>query len=129
MARLARVVVVGVGAFLFAACEVSNMIQLAPQQPADSLVFVIGGASDARAPTPVHGLSIVRCGDERPMWTIAADGSRRLPARVVYGAPIPGYSIRTGPDPLVAGCYKAFLSDASPLVFDVGPHGVVARRR
>ena len=120
--------VVVAGIVAFTACEPTNMIQLASPQPIDSVVFVVGGASGARIGTPIYGLSIVRCSDELPMWTIAADGSRALPDRVIYGGRIPGFVTRTGPEPLVAGCYKAFLSDARPLVFDVDFHGVVKPR-
>jgi hypothetical protein len=120
---------VAVAALALVACAPSNMIQLAPSATRDSLAFVISGASDARVTSPVYGLSVVHCLDDVPVWTIAADGTRALPARVTYGALIAGYETRVGPVPLAPGCYKAFLSNADPLIFDVGPQGAVTARR
>jgi hypothetical protein len=111
------------------ACAVENTIALAPNPRADSLVFLIrdartGGASSGFT----YGLSVLRCGDERAFWTIAADGTRHIPEQIVYGQPVPGFTTRAGPDTLRAGCYKAIVSASTPLEFDVAPTGQIRVR-
>lgn len=109
-------------------CEYANAIRLVPAATRDSLVFVIRSIREAPTTNAVYGLSILRCTGEHPMWTIAADGSRTMPDTVVYGRPIPGFSVRSGPEPLVPGCYTAVISGARPLTFDVKSDGTVRVR-
>ena len=110
------------------ACDYANAIRLVPTASRDSLVFVIGSIREAPSTNAVYGLSILRCTDEHPMWTIAADGSRTMPDTVVYGRSIPGFSVRSGPEPLAPGCYTAVVSGARPLTFDVTSDGMVKVR-
>ena len=110
------------------ACEYGNAIRLAPTATRDSLVFVIRSVREAPTTNAIYGLSILRCGDEHPMWTIAADGTRTMPDTVVYGRPIPGFAVRQGPERLEPGCYSAVISGARPLTFDVTSAGTVKLR-
>src|SRR5439155_17995242 len=107
---------------------IANTTQLAPRATRDSLVLMIGSATGAGAATSVYGLSVIRCGDERAFWTIAADGSRSLPERIAYGRLIPGFETRAGPEPLLPGCYQAIVSGADPVTFDVTATGQIRVR-
>jgi hypothetical protein len=118
----------GLLAVVCAACAYENAIRVAPTSNRDSLVFVIGGARPGGAPTPVYGLSVVRCADGWPVWTIAADGSHLMPERIAYGQVVPGFVVHDGPQRLSAGCYKAIASEAAPVLFDVSPSGQVSVR-
>lgn len=111
-----------------AACAAENRIRIAPGSTRDSLVFVIEGADGTATHGLIYGLSVLRCGDDHALWMIAADGSRTLPDRLRYGQLLPGFSIRAGPEPLGQGCYKAVVSEAKPLQFDVNPFGAVLPR-
>jgi hypothetical protein len=92
----------------------------------DSLVFLIHGVSSPTAPpTLAYGLTVMRCGDERPFWTISADGSHAMPDHVTYGRTLPGFLTRAGPDSLQLGCYRVVLSRANPVTFYVDPGGRV----
>lgn len=110
------------------ACAAENRIRVAPGSTRDSLVFLIDGADGTAAHGLVYGLTVLRCGDQLVLWTIAADGSRTIPDKVRYGQLVPGFSIRAGPEPLTQGCYQAIISSATPLSFDVDPFGAVLPR-
>jgi hypothetical protein len=100
----------------------ANAIHIVPAPTPNSLVLLLTSVSDTNQPAmSVYGLSVVRCNSETALWTIAADGSRRMPMRVVYGRPITGFPARTGPAPLTPGCYEAVLSGAAPRRFEVQP--------
>jgi hypothetical protein len=106
-----------------------NVVRIAPEATADSVVFLLRSSTDAGLPAEsVYGLSVVRCDTKEVFWTISADGSRLAPDRVVYGQPIPGFPTRAGPAPLVAGCYEVILSGAVPRAFDIGPGRTIRAR-
>lgn len=99
------------------------LITLEPGARADSLTFRVVPRPNA-VPTPViYGLSVVHCGTDSPLWTVAADGSRHLPEHVTYGRPIEGFAVRNGPVALTPGCYEALVTGASPLRFQIGADG------
>jgi hypothetical protein len=99
------------------------VIALAPGSTPDSLVFVISGAAVGAPPKLLYGLSVTHCGDEVPMWTIAADGTRLMPDTVRYGELVPGFVPRAGPEPLGPACYRAIASGAPPLRFAIDTAG------
>jgi len=97
-----------------------NALRLAPAVTGDSIVFELTNADGKGAYQGwIYGLSVFVCDTERSVWTIASDGSRSLPARIVYGEPIPGYVVRVGPERLVPGCYEAVASGTQPFRFNV----------
>jgi hypothetical protein len=104
-------------------CVHENVLALAPGSRGDSLVFVLRSAHVGADPNLVFGLSVIRCADDVPMWTISADGSRTMPDSLLYGQVIPGFPVRAGPFPLAPDCYRAIASGAAPLRFDVGVTG------
>ncbi len=104
-------------------CVAQNVIAVAPGSTRDSLVFVVRGAKVGASPNLVFGLGVVRCADDRPMWIIAAEGSRLMPDSLRYGEPVPGFALRAGPEPLGPDCYRAVASGAVPLRFVVDPAG------
>ena len=97
-----------------------SALQLAPDATADSVVFVLTNA-DGTGPAQgwIYGLSVVACGTDHSLWTIATAGERSLPARITYGRPVPGFAVREGPEPLVPGCYDVYISGGRPLRFSV----------
>jgi hypothetical protein len=105
------------------ACAPQNVIAVAPGSTPDSLVFVIRGAAVGAPPNLLYGLSVTRCRDAIPLWTIAADGSRLMPDTLRYGRPVPGFVLRAGPEPLGPDCYRAVVSGAVPLRFAIDPEG------
>jgi hypothetical protein len=107
-------------AFVLGCAMTDNAIRIAPAPTADSLVLLLTRLADTGQPaTSAYGLSVLRCNSEESLWTVAADGSRRMPMSVVYGRPIAGFPARTGPFPLTPGCYEAVLSGAAPQRFEV----------
>ncbi len=93
----------------------------------DSLVFVVNEAHSSLT-TPIYGLSVVVCGTEHTMWTIAADGTRLLPSRITYGRAVAGFTTQAGPLPLKPGCYDVFASGTRSVRFDVDRAGNVRAR-
>lgn len=91
-------------------------------------MFVTAHVGGDTPPGSADGLSVIRCGDERPVWTIVADGSKLMPAQIAYGQAPAGFVTQNGPDSLRAGCYKAVVSGASPVTFDVSQGGRVSAR-
>jgi hypothetical protein len=102
-------------------------LSIAAPAAVDSLTFLI---TDPRQATdvPIYGLSVVVCGTERVMWTIASDGSRSLPAQIAYGHAVPGFVTRAGPLTLSPGCYDVFASGTRPVRFDVDHLGSIQAR-
>lgn len=117
--RVFAAVALGIGG----ACVHQNVIAVAPGSTPDSLVFVISGADVGSSPSLLYGLSVTRCEDEIPMWTIAATGTRLMPDTLLYGQPVPGFDLRAGPEPLPPDCYRAIASGAAPLRFAIDPDG------
>jgi hypothetical protein len=107
------------------ACVHQNVIAVAPGSTRDSLVLVIRGAQAGAPPNLLFGVSVIRCADERPMWTISADGSRTMPDTLLYGQVVPGFPVRVGPEVLHADCYQAIASGAAPFRFIVDAKGGV----
>lgn len=88
--------------------------------------FGIGVTRHGPAPSTFYGLSVVRCGTGRTMWTMGTGGAPApAPARVTYGEPARGYTSRAGPRPLTPGCYRVLVADATPMRFLVHPDGRV----
>jgi hypothetical protein len=92
----------------------------------DSLTFVVNDPQAMNV--PIYGLSVVVCGTDRAMWTIASDGSRPLPAQIPYGRAVPGFVTGVGPLPLSPGCYDVFASGTRPVRFDLDGRAIVQRR-
>ncbi len=119
---LALVVVLG-------CVTMDNAVRIGPDATTDSLVFLLTSAANTgQPPTLVYGLSVVRCNTEEAFWTVAADGSRQMPTRIVYGRPIAGFPARAGPVPLTPGCYEVILSGAAPRRFEVRPDRTISTR-
>jgi hypothetical protein len=119
------VLALAVVAVIAGCAPAQNALHLAPETSADSLVFVLTGPEGSGpAQAWVYGLSVVECGTERAMWTIATTGGS-LPSHVTYGRPVPGFVVREGPEPLVPGCYDVFISGGKPLRFLVDTSRVV----
>jgi hypothetical protein len=107
----------------------TNVLQVAPSSRGDSLVFLWTSTTEGRADGDrPYGLSVAPCGTERPVWLVTSDGTRSLPARVVYGETIPGFPTTVGPLPLAPGCYEASVSGSKPVRFDVDARGAVTPR-
>jgi len=122
--RIRRVVasgtLVGLAISWLSACAISNTVRVEPKATADSVVFSVTGVDGPSSPTSlIYGMSVVTCGDERIAWMIASDGSRTLPRQVRYGQAIPGFEAKHAAEPLVAGCYKVFVSGSKPVTIDV----------
>jgi hypothetical protein len=114
--------VIGLGACV----PVANVVRIEPGATADSLRFVVSGIQSATEPgTGIYGLSVVACGTERSLWTVAADGTRLMPMRVAYGQALQGFPTRTGPFPLTRGCYEVFITNARTLRFDIDAAGAI----
>ena len=117
--RRSGVLAAALAAVIAACVAPQNALQVVPETTADSLVFTLtgpGGSGPAQA--WVYGLSVVECGTERAMWTIASSGGS-LPSHVTYGRPLPGFEVREGPKPLVPGCYDVFISGGNSIRFQV----------
>lgn len=119
--RAVALIALGIGT----ACVHQNVIALAPGSTPDSLVFVIRGPVAGSSPSLLFGLSVTRCQDDLPMWTIAADGTRLMPDTLRYGELVPGFMLRVGPEPLPPNCYRAIASGAAPLQFEIDPSGTI----
>jgi len=113
------VLVLAVAVIAVGCVPAQNALQLAPDASADSVVFVLTNA-EGTGPGQgwVYGLSVVECGTDRALWTIASNGSS-LPSRVTYGRTVPGFTVREGPAPLVPGCYDVYISGGRTLRFIV----------
>ncbi len=67
-----------------------------------------------------YGLSIVTCSGSNVYWTFGTAGSTAAPPdSVVYGDTPHGYLTKTGPLPLVPGCYNVYVSGGSAARFRV----------
>ena len=119
MARAAAAVGLAIGS----ACVHQNVIAVAPGSTPDSLIFVIRGPVAGSAPSLLYELSVTRCRNDLPVWTISADGTRLMPDTLRYGQPVPGFMLRAGPEPLPPDCYRAIASGAAPLRFEIDPDG------
>ena len=64
-------------------------------------------------------------------WMTVAPDAKGLPpvARIVYGIPPQHWRSAQGPHPLQPGCYRAAVTNAPPLEFDVLPDGRTTARR
>ena len=64
-------------------------------------------------------------------WMAVAPDAKGLPpvARIVYGVAPQHWRSAQGPHPLVPGCYRAAVSNAPPLEFEVHADGRVTARR
>jgi hypothetical protein len=93
----------------------------APLKPVFFLTDTTGRASSGT----IYGLSVVPCGEENPVWQIAANGSSAAPSRLEYGETPPGYVANIGPAPLRAGCYDVFVTDGRRSRFRVDASGHV----
>ena len=64
-------------------------------------------------------------------WLTIAPDAKGLPpvARIVYGVPPQHWRTAQGPHPLKPGCYRAAVTNAPPLEFDVLPDGRMTARR
>ena len=119
-------------AFSIAACEaVVNRVRVEPGTTPLTPVFVLTDTTGQQPSGTIYGLSVVRCGDDTAVWQIAADGSLSAPSRIEYGHAPPGYVVRSGPEPLRAGCYDVFVTDGRRARFrvDAAGHLIVDARR
>ena len=62
-------------------------------------------------------------------WMVAAPDTAEAVRRIDYGVPPSGWRSAAGPHPLAPGCYRAAVSGAPPLEFDVMSDGSVTARR
>lgn len=64
-------------------------------------------------------------------WLTMAPDAKGLPpvGRIVYGVPPQHWRSAQGPHPLIPGCYRAALTNAPPLEFDILPDGRATARR
>jgi len=124
------IVCLGLGAAIVLGCATArNTIRVAPAATADSLVLLVRSTIDSGLPPEsVYGLSVLRCDTREVTWTIAADGSRRMPGTVIYGRPVPGFPTRVGPLPLTPGCYEVIVSGATSRRFDVEANRTIRGR-
>jgi hypothetical protein len=118
-------VLLALAAGLLAACETAvNAVKIEPgslMQP----VFVVTDTAGRGFSGVIYGLSVVVCGEERVMWTIAATGSAGVPTRVTYGVPPSGFVNQFGPEPLRAGCYDVFVTNGRRTRFHIDAAGRV----
>ena len=129
MTSLARVAVVSVA--LLAGCRNAASLSLEAGSTMASLRFVL---SDDGAPAAITAFRVDRCnarGSPTPEshWLTLAPDTAETIARIAYGTPPPGWRSVQGPQPMVAGCYRAAIANAPPLEFEVLPDGQVKARR
>jgi hypothetical protein len=106
-----------------AACAPTNIVAVeSGAEPATPVFEVLpaGGATGW-----IYGLSVLPCGGDSAVWTIAATGSASLPSRIVYGKTPDGFVNRAGPLPLHPGCYQVYVSESAGTRFHVGRDGRV----
>lgn len=104
---------------LLAACTATTAVRLAPAPENGRPVFMITAAVGEGLAPALYGLSVVRCGSDDVMWTIAADGGRSSPRRIVYGTAPAGYLNEVRPRILGPGCYNVFVSGGGRSTFTV----------
>lgn len=130
MTPVARATVVSI-ALLSASCADVPTIALDAGSTMTNLRFEVSGNG---APARIAAFRVDRCnarGSPAPEshWlTLAADTAESI-TRITYGSPPPGWRSVQGPQPMVAGCYRAAVANAPPLEFEVLPDGNVKARR
>lgn len=62
-------------------------------------------------------------------WLTTAPDTAEAVRRIDYGVPPAGWRSVAGPHPLTPGCYRAAVSAAPPLEFDVMSDGSIRARR
>lgn len=73
-----------------------------------------------------YGLTVMTCTRDSVMWVVGTGGTNAgRPSRVVYGQAPAGFATRTGPVPLVPGCYMATAGSGFTR-FVLRPDGSVA---
>ena len=85
------------------------------------------------APARIAAFRVDRCnarGSPAPEshWLTLAPDTAETISRITYGSPPPGWRSVQGPQPMAIGCYRAALSNAPPLEFDVLPDGQIRAR-
>jgi hypothetical protein len=108
-----------------AACTPANIVGVEVGAEPETPVFVVSDAAGHGATGWIYGLSVVTCGSDSAVWTIAATGSASAPRRVVYGQTPEGFVNRVGPLPLKPGCYQVYVSESAGARFYVGRDGRV----
>jgi hypothetical protein len=112
-----------------AACAPANIVGVEGGSEPSTPVFVVTDAAGHGATGWVYGLSVVTCGSDSSVWTIAATGSASPPSRIVYGQTPDGFVNRAGPLPLHPGCYQVYVSESAGTRFHVGRDGRVIADR
>jgi hypothetical protein len=115
-----------------ASCEPPS-ITIEPASTATAATFVIHAGPTAR-PMMIAAFRVDRCdakGAPAPesRWLTMAPDTAEPISRITYGTPPAGWRSVQGPHPLAPGCYRAAVSNAPPLEFDVSPDGHVTARR
>src|SRR5919201_756454 len=115
-----------VGILALAGCSAANLVGVESESAPWAPVFRVTDASGRGAVQWVYGLSVLTCGTDSAVWTIAAAGDAPAPTRIVYGEPPRGYVSRVGPEPLRPGCYDVYVSESKGARFRIGRDGRVA---
>jgi hypothetical protein len=110
---------------MMAACTPANIVGVETGAESGVPVFVVTDAAGYGATGWIYGLSVVPCGSDSSVWTIAATGSASPPSRIVYGQTPDGFVNRVGPLPLRPGCYQVYVSESAGARFRVARDGRV----
>jgi hypothetical protein len=118
--------------FLVAACGPKWAITLEDGSTATAPAFSLS-RSGSTEPARIAAFRVDACAarGSPPIdthWLTVAPAAQTPVTRIAYGAPPPGWRSAQGPHPLTPGCYRAAVSDAPPLEFDVLADGRVTAR-
>jgi hypothetical protein len=124
-----RIAVIGL-VLLSGSCRDSARIRIEPGSTPLALTFSL---VDGDEPARIAAFRLDRCdarGSPAPEshWLALAPDTAELISRISYGNNPPGWRSVQGPQPIVAGCYRAAIARAAPLEFDVLRNGQVKAR-
>ena len=124
-------VTAGVGIVLVAtSCGETTRIAIEPGSNSINLAFSLASGEGAAR---ISAFRVDRCdarGSPAPEshWLALAPDTAEAIVRISYGNNPPGWRSVQGPQPIVAGCYRAAVANAAPLEFDVLRSGQVKAR-
>jgi hypothetical protein len=124
----------GVLAALVIGCAPKPTIGLDTASAATAAIFTLAIPGSDVAPT-IAAFRVDACAPAggapfEAVWFTRSPSDDGQPlARITYGIAPTGWRSVQGPHPLVPGCYRAAISRAAPLEFDVRPDGRIVERR
>jgi hypothetical protein len=127
MKQLRGAVLLGLLTAITSGCPQELAVWIEPGSTVQRLTF---GVAQSRGGPPVADLKafeVNRCAsrgvDETTVWLIEAASEAPKPTRITYGTVPAGFTLRTGPQPIVPGCYRVHVSGSGALRFAVDADG------